>query len=153
MVIQEDISHNHNTITLEGKMEKKTYPFYYGSVKQNFAKAVVAGGFVFVSGVSGRTFETGRVEAMDVKVQTELAWTKIKSILEEVGTSLDRIVKMVIYLRNANDAHAYYDASLTFFAKECPDLLENPPANTLVEAGLYLEEMLVEIDVTAILPE
>jgi 2-iminobutanoate/2-iminopropanoate deaminase len=134
-------------------MEKKTYPFYYGGVKQNFAKAVVAGGLVFVSGVSGRTFETGRVEAMDVKVQTELAWTKIKSILEEVGTTLDRIAKMVIYLRNANDAHTYYDASLTFFAKECPDLLGNPPANTLVEAGLYLEEMLVEIDVTAILPE
>ena len=108
---------------------------------------------MFLSGVSGREFETGKVRALDVKVQTETAWTKIKSILEEVGTTLDRIVKMVIYLRNAKDTDAYYDASLTFFAKECPDLLGNPPANTLVEAGLYLEEMLVEIDVTAILPE
>ena len=114
---------------------------------------MVAGGFVFVPGVSGREFETGGVKAVDVKIQTETAWTKIKSILEEVGTTLDRIVKMVIYLRNAKDAHAYYDASLTFFARECPDLLENPPANTPVEARLYLEEMLVEIDVTAILPE
>ena len=138
---------------MEGNGEKKTYPFYYGGVKQNFAKAVVAGGFVFVSGVSGSAFETGRVKAVDVKVQTETAWTKIKSILEEVGATLDRIVKMVIYLRNAKDAHAYCDASLTFFAKECSDLLKNPPANSLVEAGPHLEEMLVEIEITAILPE
>ena len=34
--------------------------------------------------------------------------------------------------------------------RHCPDLLENPPAMTLVESGLYQEEMLVEIDVTAI---
>ncbi|MCK5552752.1 MAG: RidA family protein [Deltaproteobacteria bacterium] len=134
-------------------MEKKTYPFYYGGVKQNWAKAVVAGGFVFVSGVSGREFETGRVKAVDVKVQTEVTWAKIKSILEEVGSSLNRIVKVVTYLRDAKDADAYYAASSKFLEKECPDLLENPPAMTMAETGLYLEEMLVEIDVTAILPE
>ena len=134
-------------------MEKKTYPFYYGGVKQNWAKAVVAGGFVFVSGVSGREFETGRVKAVDVKVQTEVTWAKIKSILEEVGSSLNRIVKVVTYLRDAKDADAYYAASSKFLEKECPDLLENPPAMTMAETGLYLEEMLVELDVTAIMPE
>ena len=134
-------------------MERKTYPFHYGGVKQNWAEAVVAGGLAFVSGVSEREFETGRVTAVDVRVQTEIARPKINSILEEIGTSLDRIVKMVIHPRNAKDAGAYYDASLKCFEKECPDLLENPPANTLADAGLYLEEMLVEKDVIAILPE
>jgi 2-iminobutanoate/2-iminopropanoate deaminase len=138
---------------MEGKMEKKSYPFFYGGIKQNWGKAVVAGGFVFLSGVSGREFETGKVKALDVRVQTEVAWAKIKSILEEVGTSLDRIVKVVSFLRNVKDADAYYDASSKFLEKECPDLLENPPAMTMAETGLYLEEMLVEIDVTAIMPE
>ena len=134
-------------------MEKKSYPFFYGGVKQKWGKAVVAGGFVFLSGVSGREFETGKVKALDVKVQTEVVWAKIKSILEEVGTSLDRIVKIVTYLRNVKEKDAYYAAVSKFLEKECPDLLENPPAMTMSEIGLPLEEMLVEIDVTAIMPE
>ncbi len=132
-------------------MEKRCYPFFYGGVKQHFGKAVVAGGFVFLSGISGREFETGKVKGLNVKVQTEIAWVKIKSILEEVGTSLDNIVKIVIYLRNVKDYDVYYAATSKFLEQECPDLLENPPAMTLVEAGLYLEEMLVEIDITAVL--
>jgi len=131
-------------------MEKKSYPFFYGKNKQHFGKAVVAGGFVFLSGVSGREFETGKVKAADVKIQTEVAWGKIKSVLEEVGSSLERIVKLVIYLRNASDYNEYYSATSGFLEQHCPDLLENPPAMTLVESGLYQEEMLVEIDVTAI---
>jgi enamine deaminase RidA (YjgF/YER057c/UK114 family) len=134
-------------------MQKKSYPFFYGRVKQTWPKAVVAGDFVFVSGVSGREFETGKVKALDVKVQTEVAWAKIKSILEEVGSSLNGIVKVVTYLRDAKEADVYYAASAKFLEKECPDLLENPPAMTMAETGLYLEEMLVELDVTAIMPE
>jgi 2-iminobutanoate/2-iminopropanoate deaminase len=133
-------------------MEKKSYPFFYGKNKQHFGKAVVAGDFVFLSGVSGREFQTGKIKALDVKVQAAIAWTKVKSILEEVGTSLDKIVKVIIYLRRAKDYDNYYAATRVFLEKECPDLLENPPAMTLVEAGLYQEEMLVEIDITAILP-
>ena len=134
-------------------MAKKSYPFFYGEIKQDWGKAVVAGGFVFLSGVSGRESETGKVKALDVKVQTKVAWDKIKSILEEVGTSLDNIVKIFIYLRNAKDYDAYRAATRKFLEKKCPDLLENPPAMTLVEAGLYQEEMLVEIDITAVLPK
>jgi len=53
-------------------------------------------------------------------------------------------------LRNASDYNEYYSATSGFLEQHCPDLLENPPAMTLVESGLYQEEMLVEIDVTAI---
>jgi len=134
-------------------MEKKSYPFFYGDVKQDWGKAVVVRGFAFLSGVSGREMQTGKAKALDVKAQTEVAWAKIKSILEEVGTSLDNIVKIFIYLRNAKDYDAYRAATCKFLEKECPDLLENPPAMTLVEAGLYQEEMLVEIDITAVLPK
>jgi enamine deaminase RidA (YjgF/YER057c/UK114 family) len=110
-------------------MEKKSFPFCYGGKKQDFGKAVIAGGFVFLSGVSGREFSTGQIKGLDIKIQTRIAWEKIDSILKEVGSSLKGIVKMVIYLRRAED----YEAM------------------TLVEAGLYQKEMLVEIDVTAIL--
>ncbi|MFH0914294.1 MAG: RidA family protein [Chloroflexota bacterium] len=133
-------------------MERKSYPFYYGNVKQSVAKAVVANGFVFLTGVSGREFATGKVKAMNVRVQTETAWSKIKSVLEEAGTSLDNIVKVVIYLRDVKNYDDYTKATERFLKKESPYLLDNPPANTLVEAGLLMPEILVEIEVTAVMP-
>lgn len=134
-------------------MEIKSYPFFYGGKKQDWGKAVVVGSLVFLSGVSGRELETGEVKEIDIKIQTKTVWMKVASILEEIGSSLNRIVKIVIYLRNARDYDDYRSVTLEFLQKKCPDLFENPPAMTLVEAGLYLEEMLVEIDVTAVLEE
>jgi len=133
------------------KMEKKSYPFFYGGKKQHWGKAVVVGGFVFLSGVSGRELSSGETKSLDVKIQTRTAWEKIDSILQEVGSSLQGIVKMVIYLRRAEDYDAYYEETCRYLNTCCPDLLDNPPAMTLVEAGLYQKEMLVEIEVTAIL--
>jgi 2-iminobutanoate/2-iminopropanoate deaminase len=132
-------------------MDKKIYPFFYGKDKQHFAKAVVTRGFVFLSGVSGREFHTGKVRALDVKVQTDAAWRKVKSILDEVGATLNDVVKLVIYLRSARDYNRYYAATSEYLSVHCPELLADPPAVTLVEAGLYQEEMLVEIDVTAVI--
>ena len=132
-------------------MEKKTYPFLYGGKKQDFGKAVIAGDFVFLSGVSGREWETGEVKEPDVRTQTRTAWQKIASILQEVGASLDGIVKIVIYLRDVKDYDAFYEEKCKFLKVHCPDLLENPVAETVVEAGLYKKDMVVEIDIIAIL--
>jgi len=132
-------------------MEKKSYPFLYGGRKQDWGKAVVAGDFVFLSGVSGRELSTGEVKGLDVKTQTKTAWEKIDSILQEVGSSLQGIVKIVLYLRRAEDYDAYYEETSRYLESHCKDLLKNPPAVTLVEAGLYRKDMVVEIDVTAIL--
>jgi len=132
-------------------MEKKSFPFFYGGKKQDWGKAVIAGDFVFLSGVSGREFSTGWVKGLEVKIQTRTAWEKIAAVLKEVGSSLNGIVKMVIYLRRAEDYDAYYEETCQFLNTHCPGLLDSPPAITLVEAGLYQKEMLVEIDVTAIL--
>lgn len=132
-------------------MEKKSFPFFYGGKKQDWGKAVIAGDFVFVSGVSGLEFSKGRIKGLDVKVQTKTAWEKIETILKEVSSSLNGIVKILIYLRRAEDYNAYYEETCQFLNTHCPNLLGNPPAMTLVEAGLYQKEMLVEIDVTAIL--
>jgi len=132
-------------------MEKISYPFFYKGEKQHFGKAVVAGGFVFLSGVSGREFSTGEVKAFDVRTQTRMAWEKIDSILQEVGSSLSRIVKLVLYLKRMKDYDVFHEEKCKFLEIHCPEVLDDPPALTVVEAGLYKENMLLEIDVTAIL--
>ena len=135
-------------------MKKKTYPLYYEGKKQRFARSVASGGFVFLSGSSGRTIETGDVSSSDVTEQTKVALDKIKLALAEAGSSLEHIVKMTIYLRNISDYQAMKDAEFKYYQKHAPSLAEDPPASTVVQVvSLSKPSMLVEFDAIAILPD
>jgi 2-iminobutanoate/2-iminopropanoate deaminase len=135
-------------------MKKKFYPLFYGGKKQKFARSVVSGGFIFLSGSSGRTIETGEVSSNDVAEQTRVALDKIKLALEEAGSGLEHIVKMTIYLREMNDYQAMRDAESRYYQNYCPSLVEDPPASTVVQVvSLSKPNMLVEFDAIALLPE
>jgi len=135
-------------------MKKKTYPLLYSGKKQRFARSVVSGGFVFLSGSSGRTIETGEVSSNDVAEQTRVALDKIRLGLEEAGSGLEQIVKMTIYLRNMSDYQAMRDAEFDYYQKHCPSLAEGPPASTVVQVvSLSKPNMLVEFDAIAALRE
>ena len=134
-------------------MKKKVYPLLYGGKKQRFARSVVSGGFIFLSGSSGRTIETGEVSSNDVAGQTRVALDKIRLALEEAGSGLDHIVKMTIYLREMSDYQAMRDAEFGYYQKYCPSLTEGPPASTVVQVvSLSKPNMLVEFDAIALLP-
>ena len=135
-------------------MKKKTHPLYYAGKKQRFARSVVSGGFIFLSGSSGRTLETGEVSSSDVAEQTRVALDKIRLALEEAGSGLENIVKMTIYLRNMSDYQAMRDAEFDYYQKYSPFLTEEPPASTVVQVvSLSKPNMLVEFDAIAVLRE
>lgn len=137
-------------------MKKKTYPLSYAGVKQNFAKCVVAGDIVFCSGMSGRLVETGEVRNDDPYTQTMDALDKIKGVLEEAGSSLENIVKMTVYMKDIiKDVDRIWDgAMMDYFREKAPSLGENMPAGTAVGVtSLAYPRMLVEIDVTAVIPQ
>jgi 2-iminobutanoate/2-iminopropanoate deaminase len=135
-------------------MKKKVHPLYYGGKKQKFARSVVSGGFVFLSGSSGRTIETGEVSSNDVTEQTKVALDKIRLALAEAGSNMEQIVKMTIYLRDMNDYQAMRDAEFLYYRNHCPSLAEDPPASTVVQVvSLSKPSMLVEFDAIAVLPD
>lgn len=134
-------------------MEKKTYPLIYAGKKQQFARSVVAGDLVFLSGSSGRTMETGEVSSDNVKEQMIVALDKIRSALEEVGSSMENIVKTVIYLKHVEDYQIMRQTEREYWQKHALRLLEEPPASTFMQpASLAKPNMLVEIDVIALIP-
>jgi len=134
-------------------MKKKTYPLIYAGKKQRFARSVVVGNLVFLSGSSGRTMETGEVSSDNVKEQMIVALDKIKGALEEVGSSMDNIVKTVIYLKHVADYQIMRDTELEYYQKYAPRLVEEPPASTFMQpASLAKPNMLVEMDVIAVIP-
>ena len=131
-------------------MKKKTYRLVYGGKKQRFARSVVVGDLVFLSGSSGRTMETGEVSSDNVKEQMIVALDKIKGALEEAGSSMDNIVKTVIYLKRLEDYQIMRDTEREYYEKHAPSLIEDPPASTFMQpASLSKPNMLIEIDVIA----
>lgn len=131
--------------------KKKTYLLNYAGQKQRFARSVIAGDFVFLSGSSGRTLETGEVSSDDVKVQAEVALDKIRLALEEAGTSMENIVKVVIYFKDIKDYETVKQTEYTYWDKHAPTLCEEPPASTVCQvASLSKANMLVEFDVVAL---
>lgn len=135
-------------------MEKKFYPLYYAGKKQHFARSVVVGDLAFLSGSSGRTMETGDVSSMNMKDQMIVALGKIKAALEEVGSSLENVVKTTIYLRNVEDYQLMRQTEQEYYRKHAPKLLEEPPASTFIQPkSLAFPQMLVEIDVIAVIPD
>jgi 2-iminobutanoate/2-iminopropanoate deaminase len=134
-------------------MKKKTYPLFYAGKKQQFARSVVVGDLVFLSGSAGSTLETGEVGSDNLVDQMKVALDKIRAALTEVGTSMDNIVKTTMYLKRLEDYSLMRQTEREYWQKHAPRLLEEPPASTFIQAlSMRSPRMLVEIDVIALIP-
>ena len=130
--------------------EKITYDLYYAGKKQRFARSVVVGDIVFLSGSSGRTIETGEVSSDDVREQVKVALDKIRGALEEAGSSMEKIAKVTIYLKDIKDYDKVKQAEWDYWTQYAPGLTEHPPASTCMQiVSLSKPNMLVEIDAVA----
>ncbi len=67
-----------------------------------FPQAVIADKFVFLSGTPGLIPSTGKLSE-SFEEQTRQAFLNIKTILEEVGSGLDKIVKTTVFMVAGND--------------------------------------------------
>jgi 2-iminobutanoate/2-iminopropanoate deaminase len=133
-------------------VQKKTYPLYYAGQKAKYARSVVVGDLVFVSGATGRSLETGDFTSDDIKEQMTVALDNIRGALEECGSSMDNIVKTVIYLKRLEDYAVMRATEEEYYQKYAPVLAAEPPASTFMQPlSLARPNMLVEIDVVACL--
>jgi len=133
-------------------MKKKTFPLRYAGVKQRYASCVVAGDLVFCSGMTGRSLETGEISSDDIAGQMVTALDSVKAALEEAGSSIEDIVKIVIYLKDMKDYQAMRNTEFEYYQKHCPSLLDEPPASTVIQVvSLARPRVLVEVDVVATL--
>jgi 2-iminobutanoate/2-iminopropanoate deaminase len=111
----------------------------------NLSPATRFGNLVFVAGQTGRHPVTGEV-GRDVREQTQYALLRVKAILASAGTSLDNVLTVLTHLTRREDLAAYNEEYAKFFPA-------NKPARTTVEVMLNAPELLVEITVTACVPD
>jgi len=108
-----------------------------------YSQAIKAGGFLFLAGQVAVDPATSQLVQGDVRAQTERVLKNISAILESAGSSLEKVVKSTVYLKNMGDFAGMNEVYGQFFKV-------NPPARSTVEVARLPREMLVEIDVIAL---
>ena len=111
----------------------------------NLSAAVRFGDLVFVAGQTGRHPVSGQV-GRDVREQTRFALERVKTILAAAGTSLDNVLTVLTHLTKREDLAAYNEEYGKYFSA-------NKPARTTVEVMLNSPDLVVEITVTACVPD
>ena len=125
--------------------KKEVIQVNLAAANPNLSPATRFGDLVFVAGQTGRHPITGEV-GRDVREQTQYALQRVKIILEAAGTSLDDVLTVLTHLTRREDLAAYNEEYAKFFPS-------NKPARTTVEVMLNAPELVVEITVTACIPD
>ncbi|WP_216667664.1 MULTISPECIES: RidA family protein [Saccharibacillus] len=107
-----------------------------------YSQAVAAGPFIFASGQLGVHPQTGEFPD-GVEAQAKQSLENVKALLEAAGSSLDRVVKATMFLKDMNDFAAANAVYGTFFS-------EPYPARSTIEVARLPKDALVEIEVIAL---
>lgn len=107
-----------------------------------YSQAIKANGFLFVSGQIPINPKDGSIVQGTIEEETRLVMTNLKAILENAGTSLDKVVKTTIYLKSMDDFQVVNNTYGEFF----PD---HKPARACVEVARLPKDVRVEIDAIA----
>ena len=86
-----------------------------------YSQAVKAAGLVFVSGTAPHDPVTGTIQGTTIQEQTRQCLTNIAAILEEAGSSMDRVVSVTVILADEDDFAGMNEEWLRWFPS-------NPPA-------------------------
>jgi len=107
-----------------------------------FSQAIKANGLVFCSGQLPLDPATGKLVEGDIKAQTQQVMKNLSTVLSASGSSLDKAVKVTIFLKSMSDYAAMNETYGMFFKS-------SPPARTTVQAEPPRNAML-EVEVIAV---
>jgi 2-iminobutanoate/2-iminopropanoate deaminase len=107
-----------------------------------YSQAVIEGDLVFVAGQGPGNPATGQLELGDVRAQTTRVLQNMEAILLAAGSSLDRVIRCNVYLKDIADFAAMNDVYSQAFAAPYP-------ARTTIQAGALPGGIAVEIECVA----
>ncbi|HKD59965.1 MAG TPA: RidA family protein [Terracidiphilus sp.] len=110
-----------------------------------YSQAIRSGNFVFTAGQTGLDPASQQMVAGGIKEQTTRVLENQKAILEAAGTSLDRVVKATVFLKDMNDFAAMNAVYGSYLAAQGMVA----PARTTIEAARLPKDALVEIELIA----
>jgi len=107
-----------------------------------FPQAVIAGNFIFLSGTPGFDPVTGKL-SNDFEEQARQAFMNIKTILEEAGSSMEKIVKTTVFMVSGNE----FSILNKVYAAVFP---ENAPARSTPQVLPFPAGILISVECIAL---
>jgi 2-iminobutanoate/2-iminopropanoate deaminase len=109
-----------------------------------YSQGIRAGNFVFTAGQIGLDPQTGEIVPGGIEAETRRVLQNLTSVLEAAGSSLDRVVKTTVFLRDMNDFARMNSVYAEFFK-------DNFPARSTVQVAALPKGVAIEIEVVALL--
>ena len=107
-----------------------------------YSPVVAFGDLLFISGQGPGDPKTGELQKGELESETRRTLENVKAILEDVGSSMEHVLKVTAYLSDMDNFAAFNEIYAEYFSK-------NPPARTCIQAGRLPFDIKVEIDVIA----
>lgn len=108
-----------------------------------YSQAVKVGNLLFTSGQIPLDPQTGELVNDSVENATERVMQNLKAILEEAGTSFEKVVKTTVLLSDINDFSKVNEVYGKYFNSE-------QPARSCFQVGKLPKDALLEVEVIAI---
>ena len=109
-----------------------------------YSRAVRVGNIIEVAGTTAVDTEGQVVGAGDISKQTDYIFNKIRNALNDAGSKMSDVIRTRMYLTDINDWETVARVHGDIFS-------DIKPVSTLVEvSGLIDEELLIEIEVSAV---
>jgi len=107
-----------------------------------YSQAMVTGNLVFTSGQIPINPESGNIEAVGIKEQTEQVMKNLGAVLAAAGSSYERAVKTTCFLADIADFAAFNEVYAKYFtgkpARSCV-AVKDLPKGALVEVEVIAE--------------
>ncbi|MHA2143566.1 MAG: RidA family protein [Candidatus Thorarchaeota archaeon] len=109
-----------------------------------YSQAIKANGFVFCSGQIPYNREKDEMISGSITDQTEQSLKNVKAVLEAAGSSMDKVVKVSVFLKDMDDFSEMNAEYSKWFG-------DKPPARAAVEVARLPKDVDIEIEAIAIL--
>ena len=109
-----------------------------------YSQAIKVGDFVYTSGQVAIDPATGELIGGGIAEQTERVLKNVAAVLEAAGSSLDQVVKTLVFLADMDDFSAMNEVYGKFFTAA-------PPARSTVQAARLPKDARIEIEAVALI--
>jgi len=107
-----------------------------------YSQAIVHNGLIYISGQGAINPETNQITPGTIEEESKLVLENIRIILEEAGSSLDKVLQVTVFLLDMKEYGRFNEFYQSYFPV-------NPPARTCIQAAKLPFGIRVEIDAIA----
>lgn len=110
-----------------------------------YSQGYVHNGLLYTAGQIALVPETGEVVEADIVKQTEQVCNNLGAVLEEAGSSFDKVLKTTCFLADMNDFTAFNEVYAKYFTSK--------PARSCVAVKTLPKNVLCEIELIAVVED